>query len=178
MSPLDESSQDVSLHKLATIGFVQSFGQKREYFFYRRDMSEDGLRNLVENFVDRLELAQKEMKELLPQSIILGYENYRKLVADPDFKKKSPEFKAPFFKKLSHLRQILSLPTYSWNGEKYDLTVMLGPLIEIFSRDKKKFGRMTVIKRGTSFMEIRYDFLILRDFMNFSSPMSLGKFAL
>ena len=63
---------------------------------------------------------------------------------------------------------------YFQNGERYDLTVLLGPLMDVFSRDAVKFKKMHVIKRGTSFMEIRYGFLVLRDFINFSSPIKLG----
>ena len=54
------------------------------------------------------------------------------------------------------------------------MTVLLGPLMDVFAKDPVKFKKLHVIKRGTSFMEITYGFLVLRDFMNFSCPMSLG----
>ena len=47
---MDHSGTDgniFSLHKLATIGLVQSFGKNREHFFYRRDMRPESLRDLV-----------------------------------------------------------------------------------------------------------------------------------
>ena len=39
------------------------------------------------------------------------------------------------------------------------------------------FTKMNCIKRGTSLMELRYGKLVFRDFLNFSSPMSLDNLA-
>ena len=176
MSPAETETQDLTLHKLATIGFVQSFGLgKREHFFYRRDMSKTSLKNMVEEFVDQMEKSQKEMANLLPKSIQAGMESYSKLVTQKEFKNLSPDIKAVAYRKLSYLRSILRLPIYSWNGEKYDLNVLLGPLIEAFSRNEREFKKMNIIKRGTSFMEIQYGSITLRDFLNYTSPMKLGE---
>ena len=173
---MEDDTQDLALHKLSTIGLVQSFGEDREFFFYRRDMSPESLRQLVEEFVDQLEKSQVEMQKLLPESVTLGYKKYRELASSSEFKQKMPEFKSAVYNKLAYLHQMLYLPVYSWNGQKYDVSVMLGSLMEAFARNKKKFNSMQVIKRGTSYMEIKYGLIVIRDFMNFSSPMSLGKF--
>ena len=175
MSNVDNQNQDISLHKLATIGFVQSFGEQREFFYYRRDMSEGSLRFLIGEFVDRLNAAREEMVKLLPESIALGLESYRKKSQTESFKKLRPEQKAPTYRKISYLRKLLTLNLYSWNGETYDLTVMLGPLIERLAENAQDLKQMRVIKRGTSFMEIEFGFIAIRDFMNYTSPMSLGK---
>ena len=176
MSPDETENQDLTLHKLATIAFVQSFGNgRREYFFYRRDMSKKSLKNMVEEFVDQMQQSQKEMMKLLPNSIEAGIESYSKMVNQKEFKKLPPEVKAAAYRKLSYLRNISRLPVYSWNGEKYDLNVLLGPLIEAFARNERLFKNMNIIKRGTSFMEIQYGPITLRDFLNYTSPMKLSK---
>ena len=156
MSNVDSEDRDISLHRLATIGFVQSFGSQREFFYYRRDMSEESLRFLVSEFVDRMKASRQEMLELLPPSIEQGFNDYREKVKAESFKKLAPHIKDGFYKKIHFLRKILTLPVYSWNGETYDITVMLGPLIEAFAREAKEFQKMSVIKRGTSFMEIKF----------------------
>ena len=138
-------------------------------------MSKESLKKMVEEFVDRMEQSQKEMIKLLPKSIEAGVEAYSKMVNQKDFKKLAPDVKAPVYRKLSYLRNMLKLPVYSWNGEKYDLNVLLGPLIEAFGRNEKQFNRMNVIKRGTSFMEIQYGAITMRDFLNYTSPMKLSK---
>ena len=173
MAPISVRQTTATLHKLATIGICKNFGQQREWFSYRRDMSGESLRFLVEEFVDALETCRAEMISRLPESIIKGYHLYLNLKRNTE--SLSPDMKRMINRKTEFLDQLVTLPIYSWNGERYDLPVLLGPLIDIFSEKPKKFDFMKVIKRGTSFMEIRYGNFVFRDFMNFSSPMSLGK---
>ena len=103
-----------SLHKLASIGMVQSFGQNREHFFYRRDMKPESLRDLVERFVAQMEKSREDMVALLPKSILDGWKKYSTLVHSLEFTKFSPEAKTSARRKLKMLNEILKLPLYSW----------------------------------------------------------------
>ena len=174
MSPSTDGNFEL-LHKLATIATMKSFGPawNQEWFGYRRDMSAQSLRFLVQDFIENLERAQAEMVSLLPESIQEGFKIYcekRKNTKGETF-----ESRGLIMKKYYFLEKMMTLPVYSWNGERYDLSVLLGPLIETFSSHTKRFEKMKVIKRGTAFMEIQFGFLVFRDFMNFSQPMKLGK---
>ena len=175
MNPTPSAGQTHLLHKLATIGVVKSFGptNAREWFGYRRDMTPESLKFLVQDFLESLEKFQKEMVLLLPESIREGFKNY----AEGQKKLDSLTFeaKSSMVQKIRLLKSMMTLPIYSWNGERYDLPVLLGPLIHAFSAQRKLFRDMTIIKRGTSFMEINFGFLAFRDFINFSQPMKLGK---
>ena len=114
---MDHSGTDgniFSLHKLATIGLVQSFGKNREHFFYRRDMRPESLRDLVERFVDQMEKSREAMVELLPKSILEGWKKYSNLIHTPEFQRLSPEAKNHERRKLNLLNEILTLPLYSW----------------------------------------------------------------
>ena len=173
MAPTNVRQKAMMLHKLASIGIVKNFGNQREWFKYRRDMSPESLRFLVEEFVKTLENVREEMISRLPKSVIDGYNKYLNLSRSSE--SQSPEIKKMIGNKRRFLADMLALPIYSWNGERYDLAVLLGPLMDIFAENKQKFDGMKVIKRGTSYMEVRYGALIFRDFMNFSNPMSLGK---
>ena len=162
------------LHKLATIATMKSFGPawNQEWFGYRRDMSVQSLGFLVQDFIEHLERAQAEMVSLLPDSVREGFKTYcekRKNTKGETF-----ESRGLIMKKYYLLEKMMTLPVYSWNGERYDLSVLLGPLIHTFSSYPKRFEKMKVIKRGTAFMEIQFGFLVFRDFMNFSQPMKLG----
>ena len=175
MSPITQKGQIMSLHKLATIGIVKSFGEEREWFGYRRDMTPSSLKFLVADFVRVLEEFQTEMVSRLPQSVVDGFKAYKE--KRKSMPKNEPlESKRFFMKKFNFLQQLMTLPAYSWNGQRYDVQVLLGPLIDAFSHQPKKFKYMNVIKRGTSFMEIKFGFLVLRDFINFSNPMKLGEY--
>jgi len=54
------------------------------------------------------------------------------------------------------------------------MNMLITPLVHRFSKNHDDFRRLTCTKRGTGYMEIRCGFLIFRDFLNYSSPMSLG----
>ena len=136
-------------------------------------MTAQSLQLLVKDFIENLERAQAEMVSLLPESVREGFKIYcekRKNTKDETF-----ESRGLIMKKYYFLEKMMTLPVYSWNGERYDLSVLLGPLIHTFSASPKRFEKMKVIKRGTAFMEIQFGFLVFRDFMNFSQPMKLGE---
>ena len=48
------------------------------------------------------------------------------------------------------------------------MNVLLAPLVDYFSQNEKGFGKLKVIKRGSGIMEMRYQRLIFRDFLNYS----------
>ena len=112
----DSDENMFTLHKLSTIGLVRSFGDtaSREYFFHRKEMSPEGLKKLVENFVDEMERSQKKMVELLPESIVTGWKKYGDLIRSTDFKQMTPEVKINARRKFALLKDILTLPVYSW----------------------------------------------------------------
>ena len=101
---------------MGTIGLVRSFGPEkdREHFYYRPDMTPNGLKILVKNFVDQMEESQKKMIELLPKSIFDGWKKYSDLVRSSEYKTFTPEVKILARRKLSLLKDILTLPVYSW----------------------------------------------------------------
>ena len=139
-------------------------------------MTGQGLKNLVENFVSALHEAREEMASKLPPSIHEGFKKYSKLRQLS--KKEDPAKRKLILEKYTILKNMLTLPIYSWNGERYDMPVLLSPLIDVLSENSALFKRISVIKRGTSLMELKYGFLVFRDFINFSNPMSLGQFKL
>jgi len=108
----------ISIHKLATIAVVTNFGPKREHFMYRRDMGPNGLKLLVEEFVDLLMTLRLEMTQNIPTSIINGLTNFYSIVKTEEFKKLSPIQKADVYGKIRILKDLISLRNYSWNGER------------------------------------------------------------
>ena len=107
-----------SIHRLATIAIVSNFGEDREHFLYRREMSPDGLEFLVEEFVDRLLSLRLEMLKHLPRSITDGLKRYYAEMQSPEFKKFSPMKKANIQAKAKLLKDIVCLRIYAWNGER------------------------------------------------------------
>ena len=165
------------LHRIGTIGIRVSFGDNRAVFLHRESMEPQCLNRLIEQFVITLIRYRLEMLEFLPKSIIEGLEKYRIMKESSDFKKLSVCEKSKLVQKLRILEDFTTLRIYGWNGESFDLAALLAPLVDVLSRDQKTFSQMHVIRRGAGVMELKYGNLIFRDFMNYSSPMTLDAFA-
>ena len=121
---VEPSSWDItgllSVHKLATIAVTANFGAEREHFMYRRDMGPNGLMLLVEEFVDTLMKLRLEMAKHIPTSITDGLANFYSTVKTEEFKKLTPVKKAEVYGKIRILKELISLRTYSWNGESFE----------------------------------------------------------
>ena len=158
MSPSKRpNAEGVFVHKLATVALVWNFGKEEEAFFYRRDMTPASLETLIEEFWEKLTELHKKMLNSLPQSINDGYTSYLKFVKSDEFKGLTPNQKAFVNAKIKVLRKIRQLRVYAWNSERYDSAVIIGPLVDLFSKDEKKFAQMSAIKRKAGYMSIQYD---------------------
>ena len=123
MAPVAENLFQGSVHQLCSIAITKSWasGDAADYFFYRRCMSVESLKELVERFMSCLENLRKEMLGLLPPSIKNGLESYQKMIQTDEFKKYCPDKKAKVFKKIKFLKNLQNLPIYGWNSESYDM---------------------------------------------------------
>jgi len=178
MLPAEICGRQFDVHRIVSAALKSNVPGDDEKFYLRENMDPESLREMVEKFVLGLEDIQTKMVLQLPGSISEGYTKYLNKVRSKDFKAMSPSDKSIINQKCAFLRKLLSLRVYGWNSERYDLPLLVGPMLEIFSRDKKKFQQLHTIKRGTGLMEMCFGNLIFRDFMNFSPPISLENFAI
>ena len=177
----DLGGKSISAHRLATIGLAFSLTPEdtlKTVFLHRKTMEPEELKRLVEAFWKTLESFRIEMLNGLPKNIQLGIAVLRKHIKGPVFKTKSPKEKSRVSRQLWYLQRLTNLKAMSWNGEKYDHNIVLGPLMNYFKKNKKSFQNLKCIKRGTGYMQIQYQGICLRDMMNFTPPMSLGEFFL
>ena len=163
----DENEGDASrpafqVHRIISISIYTNFGEEREFFFYRKDMSLSSLEQLMESFYRTMVRLRDEMRKILPDSIAKGLFKYLDLHDNPNFKTSSVDEKTKIQRKIKFLRDLTSFKLYSWNGEKYDTQVLLAPLMELVSKDQFVFGKTKVIKRAGGYMEIRIDDIVLR----------------
>ena len=175
----DFSASYRSVHRVSTIAVYNNFGDRKSYFMFRENMTATALKSMMSEFLAVLDESQQNMVRILPDSIRKGFFKYVAEVQNPLFKTLSPSAKSSARRKLSYLQSLLSLRSYSWNGEAYDLPCLVGPLLERLALNTEAFRKLKVIKRnGGSYMEIRFGFIIMRDFINHSVPMTLEKFGL
>ena len=147
-------------------------------FLVRRNMEPQSCKELVKNFIDKLfQFRSYMIEECLPKCLSDGFHHYQEIIKSENFKKSSPTEKIQINKKFDYLRQFRNLKCYAWNGSKYDMNCLVGPMINIFSANKSGFSKMSCIKKANSYMQISYMGLIFRDMMNYSAPISLENFA-
>ena len=170
--------KEVSVHRLVSIAIKSSFGDNSEHYIERENMDPIEVRPMMEEFLTTLTFMQEEMLEYIPDSIIKKEKELRKIVKSKEFKNYPVADQTKLRNQHNYLSTCLKLRVISWNGERYDNNVVWAPLLDILQYCPEKFDRMTIIRRGTGIMEFKYGDLLFRDFLNYSCPMSLERFAL
>ena len=145
------------VHRLASIAVLSNLDKEEEVFLYRRDMKPGSLAVLVKEFWDYLTEMKKKMLTLLPSSVVEGYTHYCQFMKSDEFKQLTPSQQYFARTKMRIIGRMRSLKVYAWNGERYDSNVLIAPLMELFSKDAKKFQKMSTIKRKSGYMNISFD---------------------
>ena len=169
--------KEVSVHRLVSIAIKSSFGETPEHYIERENMDPIEVRPMMEEFLTTLTFMQMEMLDYIPDSIINKEKELRKIVKSKEFKNYPVAYQTKIRKQHNYLASCLKLRIISWNGERYDNNVVWAPLLDILQYCPEKFDRMSIIRRGTGIMQFQYGDLLFRDFLNYSCPMSLDKFA-
>ena len=141
-----------SIHRLVSIGLKSNLPNDSESCIVRNDMTAESLKTAVKTFVDLLQSIRIKMIQQLPTEIYRGYETYYGKLKDPNFRKMGPKEKTNILKKHKFLKDLFALKCYGWNTERYDVNVLIGPLMDYFSKSVKEFQKMTCVKRGTGYM--------------------------
>ena len=167
-----------AIHRLSTIALGMSFSPDSELELvchHRDSMDGKDLKLLIEKFWKSVERFRERMVKNLPKQVLNGLSVLEKYTKGVTFKSSNPDEKAKTLRQMRFLKDLLVAKCYSWNGESYDHNMILGPLINYFQQDKTKFQKIHCIKRGSGYMQIEFDGIVLRDMMNFTPPMSLSK---
>ena len=175
---VDGRGRPVSVHKLISIAVRNSFGEPREFYIERESMEPHAIRQMMQEFLANLKFSHDDMMDEIPESVKAGKQKYEKMVYSKDFKLLPVARQTVAREKLRYLKECTQLRVYSWNGERYDNNILWAPFLDVLQYDAEKdFEQMQIIRRGTGIMQFCYKQFIFRDFLNFSSPMSLDNFA-
>ena len=176
---IDEMNQPKKVYRLVSIALKSSFGDEEESNIYieRENMDPFELKTMMQKLLSSLTFLREDMLNYIPESVIKGQKEYQKLVSDKEFKKLPVEEQRIGREKLRYLNDCLKLRIYSWNGERYDNNVVWAPFMDMLQYNSDAFSKIHIIRRGTGIMEFTYGTFCFRDFLNFSTPMTLEKFA-
>ena len=116
-----EERSDMSKHQLVSIGIAISMfptAEIEDIFFYRKAMTPEALRTLIEEFVGELVKVRERVYENLPDEIKNGIAHFNQLRFSRDFGKLSPAEKNTIVQKSKLLSRFQQLICLSWNGGK------------------------------------------------------------
>ena len=175
----DDQGYPKLVHRLVSIAIKSSFGTDEESNIYieRRSMDPFDLKIMMQKLLGELTYLSGDMLNYIPDSVIQGHKKYLKQTQDKEFKKLPVEQQNKVRAKFRYLDDCLKLRIYSWNGERYDNNVVWAPLMDILQYDRDAFRKISIIRRGSGIMQFTYGAFCFRDFINYTNPMSLEKFA-
>ena len=116
-----EERSDMSKHQLVSIGLAISMSPTAEIeniFLYRKAMTPEALKTLIEEFVGELVKTRERVYQNLPDEIKNGIAHFNILRFSRDFRKLSPSEKNTIVEKSKLLSRFQQLICLSWNGGK------------------------------------------------------------
>mgnify|MGYP003730198313 CR=1 FL=1 len=149
-------------HIPISIAATKAFGNQKEFFFCRDDMTPDSLKHLINNFVNMLEESYVEFTKTLPEKIWSALKILCSMVKQHHSKDRTlqPSLLAKYEQYIKKLKDITQLKIFSFCGERYDIPVLKGALFnELFRRDCD----FSVIMRGSGIMQFQFKNIISRD---------------
>lgn len=172
-------------HSAVTIACTTSDGRRQS--FWREDMGDAAVYVMVVKFINYLAYERKVMIKTVPECIKEGIHKYEYILNDAEVKSKfGVREQENFRSKLHYLREYMKLKVYSWNGERYDLPMLFPMIISVLhsfgQKDGEKMAKtggpdVNIIKRGVGYMLVEAHGISFRDFLNYTSPMTLDKLA-
>lgn len=158
-----------SYQAVVCIGVTKTFGDRQTAVFVRSDMTESALDVMMQEFVKFLHSASEEFREIYNFDEKLA-EVYSLLAASQI----SPTQKAKLENARHYLATIRKLKVFSYNGEHYDLPVILPALLKNLGDDARK---LFTIKRGSGYLTVSSSYFQFVDARNFTAGGSLDAFA-
>ncbi|CAG5101517.1 Oidioi.mRNA.OKI2018_I69.YSR.g17167.t1.cds [Oikopleura dioica] len=155
---------------------MTSDGEKE--WFLRKDLNYESGIIMAAKFVKYLSKLRQRAAEKLPPCLQQGIDMYSYQLSKDAKDQFTPEEQGVIRKKLNYLKEFFKLKCYAWNGESYDLRILM-PLLTSVLYDfvGRKSNQLNIIKRDGGYMMLECAGISFRDFMNHVGPISLEKFA-
>ena len=160
-------------HRLLSIAVGSNIPDVATKCWVRKNMSPSEEQRLIEKFVSYLYDIQKIKNATLPNWIddaLIKIEDLQM-----DFKAKNAKWWE--YSYLSGYKRVLKafkvLDTFGFNSAKFDLPVLMAPLIIEL---KKRGGKINILKKMTAYISVQNEHLSFKDALRFSSPCSYDKF--
>jgi len=151
-------------HHILSIAIGSNCGYEK--VIIREDDSPEAAKKIVAEFVRELQM-QIETMRCLPDYF---YKTAEKLQEKIDSMEKSQK-RSKFQQLLRKLEQFLKVDVFGFNSAKFDIPVLAPYLLPQL---QEHCGKLSVIKKGTSFFLVETDICSFKDVLNLTTPISLS----
>ncbi|CBY10608.1 unnamed protein product [Oikopleura dioica] len=151
-------------HHILSIAIGSNCGYEK--VIIREDDSPEAAKKIVAEFVRELQM-QIETMRCLPDYF---YKTAEKLQEKIDSMEKSPK-RSKFQQLLRKLEQYLKVDVFGFNSAKFDIPVLAPYLLPQL---QEHCGKLSVIKKGTSFFLVETDICSFKDVLNLTTPINLS----
>ena len=174
-----EKTQVLSTQKLVTISVTSNFGNSPRTKIFRRDSyeKEDYVRILRE-FTAHLKYLQCQLLQTLPEEVNYSIVKIEDILDQNRKAEKSGKAllsvkrRSAFQSAVSYLKSLQKLRVFGFNSERYDLTILLPGLIDLWGPKN-----ISVIRRNAGYMMLESAELRFLDVKNYLAGGSLASFA-
>ena len=160
-------------HRLLSIAVGSNMKDVQTKCWVRKSMCPSEEQRLVEKFIAYLYEIQKIKVRSLPNWIddaLIKIEDLQMDFKSKDAKWWEYSYLTGYKRALKAFRV---LDTFGFNSSKFDLPVLMAPLIIAL---KKRGGKINILKKMTAYISVQNDTLSFKDALRFSSPCSYDKF--
>lgn len=151
-------------HHILSIAIGSNFGFEK--VFIREDDSPEAAKKIVADFVYELQKQIVSMR-CLPEYF---YETAETIEEKIETMEKGPK-RSKYQQLHRKLEQYLKIDVFGFNSAKFDIQVLAPFLLPEL---KNHSGKLSVIKKGTSFFLLETDICSFKDVLNFTTPINLA----
>ena len=165
----------LNVQRVISVSVSKSFGDRSTKVIVRKSMTEDDYHEFIKQFMNHLFEIREEFCRTIPTKI---FESIKYIENEIQcFKQKERNYSFHQIKSLSsaknYLLKLCHLRCYGYNSGRYDLPCLFPGLLTFADKNKRK---ISVLKRGNSFLSLTIDNVIFVDACNFTSGCSLDSF--
>ena len=160
-----------SVHKILSVAVGSTLTATK--VFVRASSDPNDAHDLIRRFVNELVTIGELFEANLPSFFSSGLTKLENDISE--LEGQNP--KRSKLQNLKHrLTSLMKLQVYGYNSGSYDITVIIGYLVNELKSIEMTANSIKVIKKARNYFMISCQDFVLKDMMNFGPPVSLSKF--
>jgi hypothetical protein len=160
--------------KLLSIAVGSNIPQASSKCWVRKSMEPSEESRLVRKFIGELDKLQKLKVATLPNWILTAHNIIQEKIDELQAQHAKYHILIPWFRFRSEINKFMVLDVFGFNCGRFDIPCIAAPL---FLELKRRYGKVTILKKMTSYISISTNILRFKDALRFTAPCPYDKFA-